>query len=800
MPSRARRGERNRVALQLEGLKAEEGRPDIAVSLVADDAKPIHVATAADDGTIDIPAAALKKAARVIVGPATDDPDSIDPETLVRYRPDDFAKVIEGGTFAVPRVVWEKWLIYLRCVSGKVQLCRRSPWWYESLYELATEPVFRIPIPQPDTPPEFFDLGAARLGASARAAAISRQPDASPVETKVVTRKPIANSVTELIAWPFRCQTICNGTVEVYRRTCCCDPWIIDDPRIPELFRDLEEIVEGLRRVPPWPPDPPPVIPPLPPDRNSPDPAPDIALGEAVQVERAYIEPAAIFKEGALDERAVYATTDLTAMRALRRDQLAEYINARPYLRCWHRTCGTPTKVATGTINWDGRFSICWIDWPHVLQPNCSEQYAFVVKQRFGWWELPVYNGVAANIWFNAGTDVTITSYSSLAYACRDNGEPGTGAFVYLDLIGDTESWNLKTPNAAAWNAVAAPAFNDGLVFPAPSIAAAWGQNLNRNWGGTLKLNYMFSEDMQAAPVGAKYYRIGITAANASGAPLGPPDYLSAGLSWDKSTAAGTVPVVLGPFTVGSQDSLYLIPFDWDIATSTNINWNAGQYHGYVNTAHPAWSDPTKRHLITLEVFDAAGARLRPTGTPATGAGGAEAVKPFRFERRYQDVGARLNVPYGALTHMFWWDNRPLEATIENLIQDGSVYTEECLFLVGTANSEFAIEYRAYHQEEMFQREHVISWQRGVPKPWISGSTGYLLPTASNNVGEFGPPAAAEASPTNKFSEMLRTDLDPTRTQCAFTVFLTISSKTTDGDDLDNHSITKTAAFVLEIG
>jgi hypothetical protein len=322
-------------------------------------------------------------------------------------------------------------------------------------------------------------------------------------------------------------------------------------------------------------------------------------------------------------------------MRALPRNQLAEYINARAYLRCWHRTCGTPTKVATGTINWDGRFSICWIDWPHILPPNCSEEYAYVVKQRFDWWELPVYNGVAANIWFSPGTDVALTSYSSLAYACRDNGEPGTGAFVFLDIIGDTESWNLKTPNATAWNAVGVPGFNDGLVFPAPAVSPPSISAKNRNWGGTLKLNYMFSEDMQAAPVGARYYRIKITAADAYGNPIsGPPTYLSDGLSWKKATATGSVPVTLGPNTVGGQSSLYEIPYDRDLVTNTNINWHAGQYHGYLDTNNPAWNDlndPTKRHLITLEVFDAAGVRLRPTSAPATGAGGPEAAKPFKF-------------------------------------------------------------------------------------------------------------------------------------------------------------------------
>src|SRR5262249_34904299 len=160
--------------------------------------------------------------------------------------------------------------------------------------------------------------------------------------------------------------------------------------------------------------------------------------------------------------------------------------------------------------------------------------------------------------------DARLVSYSPFAYACRDNGEPGSGAYVFLDLIGDTESWELKTPTATGWDRVAAPAYNDGLVFPAATSAAAAGANLNRNWGGTLKLNYKFSEDMKS--VGAKYYRISITESDSSGHPTGTRNNLSDGLSWKKSVPNGTggvdiVSVALGPFPVGGQENLFLIPY-----------------------------------------------------------------------------------------------------------------------------------------------------------------------------------------------------------------------------------------------
>ena len=144
---------------------------------------------------------------------------------------------------------------------------------------------------------------------------------------------------------------------------------------------------------------------------------------------------------------------------------------------------------------------------------------------------------------------------------------------------------------------------------------------------------------------------------------------------------------------------------------------------------------------------------------------------------------------------MFWWDNRDLQASIAYLNKDGLVFSEECLFLTGTPTSTFGIGYRAYHEEEMFQLAHSISWQRGLGT--AAGATGTLLASSSVNVGK--PPAAPGDSPTNTFKDMLRTDLDPTRKKCAFTVFLSISSKTTDGDSLGNGSITRSAAFAIEI-
>ncbi len=744
----------SRYKLALAGLKTEEERPDITITATDRDLKVIHVSQVDSQGTFDLPPNILKSAHRIFVGPRSDQENAVAAEDVLRYRTSDFVKLLDAGSINISRRVWEKWYFFIRCVSGKVRLCRRRPWWYYELFTLAATPQLELQRPTPN-------IGTA---VSLRKSAAMLRPTAS-------------SSISELIYFPFRCQTICNGTVEVYRRRCCCRPWIFDDIRLPELVLELEDIV---REIPDFP---------FPPDPNPPDPP--------------YAIEKAFFKDGALDERAVNARQDLAAIRALPKAEIADYINGRPYLLC-RRTCTTPVKVGQGSINPDGKFNICWFGGLDLLPFRCHYEYAYIVKQKFGFFTITIYNGVTANIWYDYDDEPTLTSYSPFAFACRDNGDPGDGAYVFLDLIGDTESWNLKTPNADGWDSVASPAYNDGLAFPSASPAAAVGANLNRNWGRTLKLNYKFSEDLRL--LGAKYYRISVTEADANGDPavdsMGDPKpryYLPAPPEWEKSVPDGMggadiVPQALGPNSVGGQNSLCLIPYDNGPAPNGG-DWNAGQYHGYLNTNDPDWSDPTKRHLVTIEIFDAAGKRLRPNGTPATGQPGAEGTANFTYRRRFQDLGPTANVPFGALTHMFWWDNRPVVADVVNLNLGTSASISECQFLTGTKDSTFGIGYRAYHPNEMFQLNHSISWRRG-----LGAGTGVLLPTSSANVG-VEPPLGSPVgnSPTNTFGQMLDIVSDPNRKKCAFTVFLSIRGKAFDGESLATPDVTDSAAFALEI-
>lgn len=747
--------------IHLANSEANELQPKVALYIVDRSFKLIHMATVGEVGAFEIPTDTMQSAHRILVGPVTEDFDNLEREKLLTLRPTDFNQLIERGQLNIARTLWQTWLSFITCVSGTVKRCRRHPsWWYELVQHVRTPLTARALSP--------INVGRTQLSLRER----------SPLATLAST------SVSELLLWPYQCAIVCKGTVEVYRRTCCCEPWIIDDPRWPELIRDLEDIVREIPEIR-WPPRPFP-----------PDPEPWIDLP--------------FVKSGALDEFSLNASRDLMALRSLPKTEVVDYINARPYLLCRRYSCGTPVKVGEGRINPDGRFNVCWRDWPRLYLPHCHDAYAYVVKQIINGVEVVIYDGVAANQWHDVHDNPTLVSYHPQAVACRDNGGPGAGAFVYLDLIGDTGAHNLKTPNSTGWDRVAMPAYNDGLAFPAANALDAVGKNKDRNWGGTLKLSYMFSEDMRG--VGAKYYRISVTRADNNGNPVGSRHYLSAGLSWNKSESTPTgveiIPVTMGPFSQGGQDFLYLIPYD------AEEDWSDGFYHAYLDTTQAQWSgpvnltDPTRRHLVTLEVFDAAGHLLRPQGTAATGQGFTEHEAAFTYRRRYQATGATAEVPFAALTHLFWWDNRRIEADIVDLRHNGVISTQECQFMEtcgpSAGSNTFGIGYRAYHPYEPFQLYHQIWWQRG-----LNGATDYLPPDPpppappapdfiTGNVGLPVPPGTPPGpSPTATFSHMLGYGATTPHVRCTFTVFLYAYAKTTDGESLSNPYDWESASFAL---
>jgi hypothetical protein len=701
--------------LRLVGVEAGAETPDMAVFALDRVHQPVYQSPVDTEGRFEIPGDVLEKSTYIAISSETD-LQRFDAEQAMVYRTRRFRELIKDNPLIeIPRRDWSKWLFVTRCVSGSVRHCYPWPWWVSDVLQQAV----------------YFKASQAKY------------LQVSPTKKSALQDIALAKNAAIL---PFfhRCEIVCDGIVEVYRRTCCCFPWFDLEPRLPEIIDRLEDLI---RRIPiKWPPFP------------EPDPPPFLELP--------------IFRGGLLDEMAINAPQDLVMLKSLLAPQKVEYIQARPYLLHFFCNCGPAVKVAQGTIRSDGGFSICWKEPVRLMLINCHDEYAYVVKQNIGGATVTIYDGIAANKWFHYDDEANLVSYHPLAQGCRHNDFPGEGAFALLQDIGLTESYRLKTPDAAGWDRVAAPGYNDGLADPVANPADALGKYKNRNWGGSLYLRYAFSEPMKS--VGAKFFRISISAANVLGNPVGDRTYLSAGLSWRKYVVSGTDILVetenLGPFSAGGENNLFVIPYDAD------ADWQSGQYHGILTTS----DYPNGRYLLTLEVFDAAGNRLRPNG-----AGGPGIDADFTYRRWYQPIGPTAEVPFAALTHILWWDNRKAIADIIDLRQNGNPSAEECQFMEGPDSDTFSVGYKAYHPEPMFLLNHSLWWRRG-----LGGPTGYLVNSDPNNIGPL-----PGVSPVASFASMLGSEQ-----KCSFALNLYVNVKTTNGfGTLDNLDAWDYAAFALEI-
>jgi hypothetical protein len=366
----------------------------------------------------------------------------------------------------------------------------------------------------------------------------------------------------------------------------------------------------------------------------------------------------------------------------------------------------------------------------------------------------------------------------------------------------------LITPDAASWDRVAIPPApadaNAGLLFPGTGPNSSH----ERNMGGGLELTFFFSLAMRDPAIGAMYYRVSVSRADSAGNPTGTRHYFGDGLAWDKVVGPDVVPESLGPTTVGTEGHLYRIPYVDEAWTGTV------RYHALINTLKTEFNvpdgadlvSPSERHLITLEVFNAAGERLRPLGTPATGQPGVEVAKPFKYQRWFQPGGSPGDdlkpVPFGALTHLFLWDNRPPVSDITRLVKSGVPSSEECQFLEGAADATFAVEYRSYLPDPRCLFDQSIGWVRGLNGSAANGGAGSLgTPTPPVNVGQ--PPAGPANSGSSTFEQML-TRLDPPNppavlAKCSFAATLVTWSKTTNGENFGYPHSSETAAFALEI-
>ena len=743
----------------LTGLAPDEQTQNLVVHLTDASLNPLKTLGVDGNGNVELHQDELKEIAYVAIASASEKPETLTRDTIVLLRARQVMNwLLKSDTIELARGRWERLFPIRRCVSGRVRACRR---FWPRLDTVSANLPARAVLPEADN------------SAAVTSAAAPIRLDS--FNAGLATFNP--GLASELIA-PSRCFPVCEGVVEVYLRRCCWRPFVVFDPRIDDIIRHLEAI--------PWPPIPTPDPGPLGPRPIGPRPGsgPD---------------PAPILRGGDVDELTINARRDLLALRSLPAAERPAYIESRPYFRPLF-SCGTPKLVGSGFLQPEGEFQVCWRWFPTFLPANCNEEVAYVVKQLIDGVTVTIYDGRLAGRWYNLGDTPTLTTYDKRALACRgDDTPPVPGAVVFLELIGDTESNQLESPAPNGWDRVNTPAFNSGLLFPA-TAAAAKGVLRNCNLGGTLNLLYRFSEPLRG--VGAKYYRLTVQPADVNGNPtgtaqrIGPPNS-----QWRKfrfsegSIQVVAVPLAAGPVASGETD-LWTIPYDADLKGDPAVSeeWLANQFHGQIDTTK--FTDG--KYLLTVEVFNAAGQRLRPTG-----ADGAGTEAPFQYKLWQKSAGTDLfpSVAFAGLTHMLWWDNRFGVGDIEGVdVTDSPTPVGTCLFLRGPATAKLMIRHRAYHPEPMFFHNYSLTAFRGLegavnsPPAIVNGNL--PVPDAAANAGK--PPAAAALSTGTEFSALLGT-----HPRCSFAVNLTMSLKTTNGyvsGFLYQGNLRDTVAFALEIG
>lgn len=678
--------------IRLDGGEDIGEQPALSVHVVGEDGEVLASTDVGEDGSFGLNEEALAKARRVVVTARDADPNNR--EAAVMYRPDALRRALMAGDIAIAAHDWIKFLRVRRCVDATLRRC--FPWYF------------------------VVDELIAEVRALPRAL--------RPVD--VLRYLPVK-----------RCAPVCEGTVQVYRRTCCCPPIVVDlDPPIvvdrpvgPPF--DVPELIPRIP-VPPHPPGP------------GPDPAP-FALQEAV------------FTGGALD---------IAKVATLRKTTPALKLQPEFIFPLCH--CGPAVKVAEGFVGEGGNIHICWREPLRLFRKNCHDEYAFVVKQNIAGSTVTIYDGPATGQWFDAGDDdIGLTSYHPKAVGCREEEfpVPVNGAFVVLQDVGSTESHRLRTPLPDGADSVHNPAPDSGLLDldAGPDYAL----------GGNVYLRYHFSEIVGASmkALGARYYRVQWARANGAGDPVSGWETLPVP-AWKTWQVSGTDVFPgehsLGPNSIGAAHDLFHIPFDTGAPLLGNEEWQDGQFHAYVPTA----SKVESRYLLRIEVFDGAGNRLEPgSGT-------------FTF-RRWDTPTTTLPITFAALTHLIRTENRPVEADIVDVTGPGAG-AGDCKFFIGKETDQITIHYRAYHPQAgspSFMRVYSMTVRRG-----ISGGLATPALTSSTEAGEGGSPATHNVTID---------DLLDGEAKCSFAVNLGVEALIHNGSgrlsNLDRHDV---AAFAVEVG
>ena len=737
------------LKISLNEQKKDDELPELTVFALDRNKNILCSEDVCDQGQVTIPLKELNAAESIIVAPKDQELTAENIASAVSYNRSQILQIANtGGLVNLSRRNWQSLLFRTVCVDGTLKKCF---WWYLL--------------------PRFNFIANAIT-------------DLSPVRPSLLGRARLESGVSDQIGdltlFPRRCAPVCNGLVEVYERTCCFR-FVIDPPLIVDICEILKDRLIEIPRV----------IPEVGPGIGPfPDPIPEPVLG--------------LLKDGAEDIVRVNAAQDLKALSSLSFSDAKEYILERPYLIHLVEQCGDPIFRGVTALGANGEFSHCYSVPFTLVAPgvaNCRREVAFIVKQTTDSGERVIYNGLAANQWFSPSDDIDLITYSSRAVSCDDetNEVPGPDdAYVALARIGTgTESYQLDSPIQDSASSVSGPlAATAGLAFPEANLPSGKGRKNNLNWGGSLPLRFEFSKGMEATA--AKYYRISISQANALGNPIpGTQEYLDSAITWfyDEPTSVPGGFIIVKKalnLTLASDPSFHAIPYDNLIP---NGAWRDNQYHGVINTTDSEKYPVNGRYLMTIELYDDDFVRVVPDNAPGMSGDNKES---FTYQKWVVEENTQM-VPYEALTHLFWWDNRLLTTVIEDLRLDLTANPNECQFMLGSANSTFSSGFRAFHPQNgnvNTDPDFILNWRL----EWQRGLGGPLEELDSGNCSEGE--STIEQSNTNTFSTMLSDGegglIEPPK--CTFSLLLFASAKTWNGSTfIDGYSLRDVASFALEI-
>jgi hypothetical protein len=191
-------GERDRYKLELVGLAAGGERPSVVVEVRDRKDAVIHAEEVGADGAFTVPAEALERASRVVVG-AADGKGGIEADGALTYRAAEFTAQIQKGTLALAEPVWSR--LSSADVSAARCDCAGGGRWFDNLVAAAT----------------------LELATSAPAPAARESVALDFASSVKARRRSPALAVPLLSRLP--------GHGRGYRRTCCCWPIVIDDVR-----------------------------------------------------------------------------------------------------------------------------------------------------------------------------------------------------------------------------------------------------------------------------------------------------------------------------------------------------------------------------------------------------------------------------------------------------------------------------------------------------------------------------------------------------------------------------------------